>query len=235
MLNTELDVEKLGREFRANGCVRIGRILQFEAADQIYDCLHHEIPWTLAFREAAGARTLPDEEFSALNEPEKEKLMAEIHAIAETGFQFLYNSYMMVKAYKEGRNPELLLNRLLEYLNSPLWLDFVRDLTGMQNIRKTDAQATRYLPGHFLKFHNDKEEEPEEKRLAAYVLNLTRNWQADWGGLLHFMDDNGNVTGALLPRFNTLTVFSVPANHFVSEVAPYARTPRYAITGWLME
>ena len=110
MLNPELDVVELGKEFRANGRVRVGRVLQFEAADQIYNCLHREVPWTLAFREAAGARTLPDQDFAALSEPEKEKLFTEIHAIAKTSFQFVYNSYMMVEAYKEGRNPELLLN-----------------------------------------------------------------------------------------------------------------------------
>ncbi len=173
------------------------------------------------------------DDHAAMTDADKDALFAEIHAIAKDQFQFIYNSYMMVTAYKEGRNPDLLLHRLLEFLNSPPWLDFMRKLTGISGIKKADAQATRYLPGQFLKLHNDHE--PEEKRLAAYVLNLSRNWQADWGGLLHFMDEDGNVTDTLLPRFNTLSIFSVPANHFVSEVAPFARTPRYAITGWLKE
>ncbi len=233
MLNPELALAQLSNEFNTRGRVQVRRVLQFNAADQIYDCLHKEVPWTLAFRDSSGARTMAADDHAVMTDADKDALFAEIHAIAKDQFQFIYNSYMMVTAYKEGRNPDLLLHRLLEFLNSPLWLEFMRNLTGISGINKTDAQATRYLPGHFLKFHNDHE--PKEKRLAAYVLNLSRNWQADWGGLLHFMDEDGNIIDTLLPRFNTLNIFSVPANHFVSEVAPFARTPRYAITGWLKE
>jgi Rps23 Pro-64 3,4-dihydroxylase Tpa1-like proline 4-hydroxylase len=70
--------------------------------------------------------------------------------------------------------------------------------------------------------------------LFAYVINLSRDWQADWGGLLQFIDESGAVSETFMPRWNTLSLFRVPQGHAVSLVAPWARAPRLALTGWFM-
>ena len=46
------------------------------------------------------------------------------------------------------------------------------------------------------------------------------------------MDEDGSHREAMLPRFNSLSLFKVPAKHFVGVVAPWAQEPRLAITGW---
>jgi len=136
----------------------------------------------------------------------------------------------MLDAYKEGWSTVPILDRVLEFINMPEMLDFVRTLTGRDEIIKGDAQATRYGPGQFLKFHTDNI--TEEHRVAAFVLNFTRNWDPDWGGYLQFYDNNWDIEQAFQPRFNALNIFTVPQNHAVSYVANYATGQRYAITGW---
>jgi SM-20-related protein len=150
----------------------------------------------------------------------------------DDGFRFAYDSYMMVRAYQERRDPGLLLHRVLELFNSPDYLSFARHLTGDTRIRRINAQATRYRPGQFLRHHND--EELDEGRLYAYVLNLSRGWQADWGGLLQFIGSDGRVQDTFLPIWNTLSLFAVPAGHAVSLVAPWAGDDRLSITGWML-
>jgi len=118
----------------------------------------------------------------------------------------------------------------VEWINSPIFIQLLRSVTGVSNIMAADAQATRYLPGHFLKRHNDQV--ANQSREVAYVLNLTKDWRSDWGGLLHFMDDRDRVTETYMPAFNTLTLFRVPMWHHVSYVSPAATEARYAITGW---
>jgi len=150
----------------------------------------------------------------------------------EQAFRFAYDSYMMVAAYKQQRDPGLLLHRVLELFNSPEYLELARELTGDSRIRRVNAQATRYRRGHFLRQHTDIN--TREGRLYAYVLNLSRDWQADWGGLLQFVDVDGRVMDTFLPRWNSLSLFAVPANHVVSLVAPWARDDRLSITGWFL-
>ena len=126
----------------------------------------------------------------------------------------------------------LLLHRLLEFLNCPDYLAFARALTGDARVRRMNAQATRYRGGHFLKLHDDFN--AEEGRLYAYVINLTHEWKADWGGLLQFLDAEGRVIDTLMPRWNSLSIFRVPAPHVVSLVAPWAEGERLAVTGWML-
>jgi len=96
-------------------------------------------------------------------------------------------------------------------------------------IHRTDAQATLYRPGDFLTVHDDSI--GGHKRLAAYVLNLTPIWRADWGGVLQFLGTDGHVEEGYVPCFNALNVFRVPTQHLVSQVALYGSS-RYSITGW---
>jgi Rps23 Pro-64 3,4-dihydroxylase Tpa1-like proline 4-hydroxylase len=111
-----------------------------------------------------------------------------------------------------------MLNDVLESMNSQLSLDFLRDLTGDQEVRKVEFQATNYAPGNFLKLHNDNAESGSDRRYAC-VVGLTKDWESHWGGLLQFVED-GHVTRSLVPSFNTCVIFKVPRDHMVSYVAP---------------
>lgn len=232
MLNPELDLKSLAARFADRRRLQIADALQPDAAEAIEQCLAREVPWTLAYRSASGSTKIPSERLSNMADRDLVRLRHDAMQRARSEFSFIYDSYMMVTAYKEQRDPGLLLHRVLEFLNSAEYLERMRGITGVAAIRKSDAQATRYQPGHFLTSHDDSGE-GDERREVAYVLNLTRHWQPDWGGLLQFLDDAGNVVDTFVPRFNTLNLFRVPARHCVSMVVPWAGAPRLAITGWM--
>jgi len=120
--------------------------------------------------------------------------------------------------------------RVVEFLNSPAFISVMRRLTGMEAIAFADANATLYRPGDFLSAHNDLV--PGQNRLAAYVISMTPDWRADWGGVLQFLDAGMNVEEGYVPAFNALNLFRVPRAHQVSRVAPGGGS-RYSITGWL--
>ena len=235
MINDALDLPTWRSALQRDRRVQVADFLQPDAARRLRDCLQHEVPWTLALRDGEGARTVDHATYSAMDEAERTALFARTAASArgldgDAAYRFAYDSYMMVSAYQEGRDPGLLLHRVLELFNSPQYIAFARTLSGDERIRRVNAQATRYRPGQFLRYHTDIES--REGRLYAYVLNLTAHWEADWGGLLQFVDEAGRVVDTFLPRANSLSLFAVPAGHAVSLVAPYAGNDRLAITGW---
>jgi Rps23 Pro-64 3,4-dihydroxylase Tpa1-like proline 4-hydroxylase len=100
----------------------------------------------------------------------------------------------------------------------------------LQHAIYVDAQATRYMPGHFLSTHDDAIE--GKNRRAAYIFNFTPEWRPDWGGYLQLLDDAGHVRRGLVPSFSTLNILAVPQRHNVSVVAPFAGGMRFAISGW---
>ena len=233
MINDTLDIAAARARLQREARVQVADYLQPVAAERLRHCLAHEVPWTLALRDGDGPRTIPHGDYAAMPADAQVELLRRVAESARGGeYRFAYDSYMMVSAYKEGRDPDLLLHRVLEFFNTPEYIGFVRELTGDAGIHRVNAQATRYRPGHFLRYHTDVDS--SEGRRYAYVLNLSRDWQPDWGGLLQFVADDGGIVDTFLPRWNSLSLFRVPAGHVVSQVAPWADVDRLAITGWLL-
>jgi len=230
MINNDLDLDLYRRQFAQRTRVQIPNFLQVDAATRLRDCLQREVPWTLAERSAGKARTIPADQYSAMTPVERQSALEAAYAAARDGFQFAYDSYMLVQAARERRDPGLLVHVALEFFNSPEFLQFARWFSGEPRIHFVNGQCTRYRPGQFLNRHDD--EDVQEGRVCAYVVNLTPRWDADWGGLLQFPGPDGGVTDSFVPRWNSLSLLRVPQPHSVSLVAPWAGEDRIAITGW---
>lgn len=231
MLSNDIDFEPYRAALARDGVVQVPEVLQPEAAHALAACLQTQVPWTLAFREDGRSRTLDAATTAALPAASYEALLAGAHARGKTGFEFVYDSYMLVRARNEGLDPGLLLHVVLDFFNSSEFLAFAAWFGGDESIDAVNAQATRYRPGHFLTLHDD--EDRYEGRRYAYVLNLTAPaWPSAWGGLLRFPAWQGQPERILLPRWNSLSVFRLPRPHEVLPVAPVAASPRLAITGW---
>ena len=213
-----------------NKYLRISNFLSSEFADNIYQCLTNEVNWGLACQiNKEGKTFLNCSDLSELSPQDQDLIQSQL----KQPFQFIYNTYMIVTSYLEQRDPGHYLYKFLEWINSVETISYFRNLTNDDRLIKINAQATRYLPGHFLKQHND--ENLEEGRIYAYVLGFSKDWNPDWGGLLNILDEDGNIVNSVIPEYNSLSIFKVPQNHFVSYVSPFAGSERLAITGWLLE
>ena len=107
----------------------------------------------------------------------------------------------------------------------------IRSITNMDITTAHDIFISKYSYGNFLSVHSDK-----NNGRIAFILNLSKDWKPQYGGLLHILDDNRiDVIKTITPRFNTLTLFYIPENkgipHFVSHIN-IKHSNRYAITGW---
>lgn len=228
-----LDRAAIGARFRARGRVHIPGVLVPQAAERAWRCLAEELPWRLAIEDGQGARTLPVADSSQLPPAERERVETALLGQAAQGFAFVYDSFPVHECHRDGILADRYVMRVYEFLNSPEFIAFAREVTGLGSIDYADAQATLYRPGHFLTRHDDLSD--GQGRQVAYVLNLTPRWRAEWGGLLAFIGADGHVEEAWTPAMNALNLFRVPALHAVTEVASCAAAGRYAITGWLRQ
>ena len=228
MINNDLDLDRWRRHLAMHGRVQVPGFLQDAAAEALAKELEQQVPWQLAERVTGTSRTTPRGAYP--DDAAHAALLADAYAQAGERYQFAYDSYMLVKAAMEGWDPGLLVHRVLQFLNGEPFIAFARYLGADESITHVTAQCTRYRPGHFLMPHDDQD--VQEGRRFAFVMNLTREWRPDWGGQLQFLDEDGRITETLLPRWNTLSLFRVPQRHQVTLVAPWAAHPRHAITGW---
>ncbi len=230
MINNDLLLEPWRARLRAHGRVQIPGFLQEPSALRLHQCLREEVPWETAQRSDAvladGQDRSPPPGSAA-----DEAALAATCLRAREGFEFYFDRYRMIDARRDGTDPQLVLHAVVDFLNSPQFLDFARQLTGDPAIRMVSAIGVRYRAGHFLRAHNDLAN--DEDRAFAYVINLSRQWSPDWGGLLHFLDpEQRRVVDTFTPLWNSLSLFRVPQPHVVSLVAPWAGSARYSITGW---
>jgi len=226
-MNAALQSAALARDYAVKKRLQLPEFLEPASAHEVYESLHG-LPWGMAYNDGSTVHQLSPEQIAAMDDRKADEITAGIQERARTEFQFLYAFFPILQAYTLPTRYKIF--DFLEFLNSSAVLDFMRGLTGIDQIRWADAQATWYRPGHFLRAHSD--EDPGRGRLAAYVMNLSPVWDRDWGGLLQFFDASDNVEQAFKPSFNTLNIFTVPQLHSVSMVSTYVTTERLAVTGW---
>lgn len=236
-LNLELDRAALAAAFKRDGRVQIRDFLTEQTAQEIFGILAQQTPWGLAWQagEEGGPKAIEAPELSK-NPAEAQRAIAEAtyRSAAAGDYAFQFARYPMLDAYlgkwHEGGPQDL----LLEYINAPDFMDFVREVTGMADLIKADAQATLFAPGQFLGKHIDSH--VDEGWKVAYVMNFCiKDWNPNWGGYLNFYDDYGDIVAGYRPRFNALNLFAVPRAHAVSYVPPFAPVGRFAITGWFRD
>lgn len=179
---------------------------------------------------ASGHVDLPAAWLASLEPGQKQGLGGAVQAAATEGFQYLYDNHPIFDLVEAGAARPV-WSELVGFLNGGPFLQLMRDLTGEPRIAMADAQLTRFRRGHFLTAHDDAAE--GKNRYYAYVLGLTPRWRIDWGGLLAFHGEDGNVAEAFTPRFNTLNLLKVPSPHSVTQVALSAGADRISVTGWL--
>lgn len=225
------DCELIRKLFGSTGRVHIPNFFAAETAARIYKALSEETPWQLSLNSGDRHVDLHGDQLQLLPAAQQVLLVDAINEGARQGFQYVFNNFPIHDLKQAGQHGDHFLMRVLDYLNSDEFLEFAREATGLPAIAYTDAQATLYRPGHFLTVHNDLV--AGKNRLAAYVLNFTPHWRADWGGILQFIDDDGHVAEGYTPTFNALNLLRVPQRHCVSYVTPAGSAGRYSITGWL--
>jgi SM-20-related protein len=221
----------LADTFSRNNRLQIPGILDGLSANAIYDSLTNFQHWNLVFNKSGTHVDSNASDVAAWRQTDRDKLEDIIHSQASNDFQYYYETVPIYDAYHKALLPGHFINRIFEFLNSKEFLALMRTVTGDDSIAFADAQATCYKKGHFLTRHDD--DVSEKSRRAAYVLSLSRDWNPDWGGALQFFDAKGNIECGYVPTFNALNLFRIPASHSVGLVAPFAKTGRYSITGWL--
>ena len=228
MISNTLEIAPYRNRLLSHGRVQIPGFLQEPSAARLRECLSNEVPWQTALR---SDRPVAGSDNAAHSEVAHQALLHTLYQRARDAFEFVFDRYRMIDARRDGLDPELVLHAVVDFLNTPPFLDFARHLTGDPAIRMVSAIAVRYRHGHFLRAHNDHA--GNEDRAYAYVINLSRDWLPDWGGLLQFLDPaERRVVDTFVPLWNSLSLFRVPQPHVVSLVAPWAGSPRYSITGW---
>jgi SM-20-related protein len=224
-LNPQLDWESLSKEFGLTGRLHIDNVLTEAAARRLHYALVRETPWRLFFNE--GERW---KEYHRVSADQHQEMAIAAWERAHSQFQYFYHQYQLLRNGKIYPESGHYLCKFVSFVSSTQFLSLMQTVTGVKAIDSLSSAATLYKPLDFLTAHNDH---GEDRRLVAYVLNMTPEWRPDWGGALQFYNESRDqIVQGFLPTFNALNLFRVPMWHSVTQVAAFGGM-RYAISGWL--
>ena len=235
MINPNLNVEELLKEFKLNKVVRINNFLTEEASNNIYKFLSEEMPrdwWYLStFPKRPGIKIETDN-IRLDNNYKTTSEIAYKKALADGDFQNGHFSYSFKRTIgNHVSNCTCQECKLKSYLKSEEAINFINKITDY-NVKATkELFSSLYEEGDFLSIHHDG---PNGK--IGFVYNLCPGWKADWGGLLHTLTtDKTQITKTYIPGFNTLTMFDSSIEtgypHYVSHVVNKS-AKRFSFTGW---
>ena len=227
--NPELDLDTLARRFQETGRVRIPAFLSPGSAE-MREYLADTDEWIQVINKPGGVLEMELSEWQVLGSRRKSSIQRDMYARGARGFQYSYAAVRIPTA-DEVDDDDSPLADFSRFMMSAGLRRTVEAIIGTENLHFTDGQATTYGVGDFLTGHDD--DVPGRNRVAAFVLGMTPLWRLEWGGLLIFHPTPDADALALVPAFNTLDLFAVPALHSVSQVMPCAEGPRRALTGWL--
>lgn len=230
-LNPALDIAVLQARFARAGRLRIENFLAEDGARKLAEALVADTRWLYVVNGAQTVFEIPRANYDALGAAERAQIEKAVFDAATRGFQFRYETIRVPDGRAARRRSATLLDGFAQFMSAPETLSFLAAVTGATDLAFSDAQATRYARGDFLTRHDDNV--ADKHRRLAYVLSLTPEWRAEWGGLLLFNDAEGEVVETIVPRFNALSLFTVPQSHSVSYVSPNAAHPRISVTGWV--
>lgn len=233
-IGASLDLEKLNGAFRGTGRVRIQNFLKPESAEGLYHHLAMKVPWRSLL--VANERLMATDVGAAVSPEDEREVLDCAHEGARDGFACLYDVDQLFPedepeaAVSSSRSGPL--EDFARLMRSRSFLEIVRGITGIAEVACAEIQAMRLRTGHFVAFHAaTRTADKSGKRVASFVLNLTPEWKAEWGGLLEFRGHGGRTVEGYPPWFNSLDLFRFPQGHWISAVAPFAGGPQFSISG----
>ena len=236
---SEEDLKSLQTKFTLTGSVTITNFLDEQVADNLATFFTSDMPedwWS-----AASYPTETGDISYINNYPQNSEAIQNAKNYADSFFyddtqasgtsgRLAYHFYRTLGNHVEGC--WCAECKFREWLLSSELLGFISKISGETYTSFNTTFASRYSEGSFLSPHTDYSNGD-----IGFVYQLTKDWKPQWGGVLHFMDDEGKtITGSQVPQFNSLTLFHLPEKqgkwHYVSHVNPGVKSHRVAYTGW---
>ena len=229
MISQDLDFSDSRRAYADVGRCRLDHFLVPDIAERLYGVLFDETEFDVAYACSPSPKLVSASSWRQMDAPGRRSIEGQLMSQAAEGRGFLYCTYMeRNKIGASTQSPEF-LDEVFSFWAGPEMRRLVAEVTGLE-VDGAECQFTRFTTGQYLTRHRDTL--LGNRRRLAFVLSLSQAWHPDWGGLLHFYEEAGDVSEVWIPRFNTLQLFDIRQIHGVSAVAPCAPRGRFSLTGW---
>lgn len=224
-LNENIPVEEIAKAYVETKIITIPNFLTPESAEELYQHVNTRDEWHISIHPYQhGIYTFnqtPD------NEEFIQRGIMSANQARERG-EF---SYVFYRSDLHNDSCTCTLCNAIRFIQSKTVIDKINEITGENVTSAISIFASCYKKNFFLNAHTDN-----GRGKIAFVLNLTKDWDPNWGGSLNFYEwDFRTVKKTINPAFNSLSIFNVEGNgvpHAVTHIPSHVEGRRLALAGW---
>lgn len=158
---------------------------------------------------------------------------AEWKKAAEKDRFFRLRKFVRLSPEKQLTDNLAMYLHFLSAFNDPRFRRFFEAVTGLKfSFEEATYHLFTYKKGDFLGVHTDR----TKNYLLAFILYLSPDWEARFGGDLHVIQPDGEDVLKIAPNYNSIVLFNVEAQraHYVSPIKDCAaERGRSTFSGWL--
>lgn len=230
-LNAFIDVVKARRDYRDFQWARIDDFVDKVFAERIIQNMVRNVAFKNVFAISGEKISMTDPQLNELEQGKRQILFkqihAEVHNVESPAFLFAEHNI----SDRKSQNEIGAINDIAEVLADQTSLEMFQDITGKRNLSELTCKVTRFSQGQFATkttlsdFHICKRPE------LGFILDLTPEWETDWGGLLHLHSDDDLPTQTFTPKFNNFIIFDAKFPLSISYLAPFIKYYKYALMG----
>ena len=219
MINTDnIDILKCKDQFEKHNRVIINDFLLTDYAESLHEFYNEKMPSDWWFASSYPSFTKGEShEFIQVNEENYHTIQINIY------------SYFFYRTLPHVDGCSCLHCSIHKNLCTEKTLNILNEITNLNLQKSTTIFANKYTSDCFLATHTD-----DGNGRLAFVLHLTKNWNACWGGMYMDHTDPNNIK-TVIPSFNKMVMFRVGNNqtpHSVSCVTNNLTRKRISVTGW---
>lgn len=231
-INSKLKTENLKKDFQAKGRIQVADFLDTKDADTLHDLVAGCKLYKFKYNEGEKETWVDPGEIKNMPETKLQDMGNKIYNAAMNR-DFQYNHYSVPLTNEKLSAKEALapFKDVMAFLNGKDMKAFIKGLAG-EAYKDAIAEAIWHKTDSFQTTGDGSHK--GENRVLGFSLDLSRDWDVDWGGNRLFRGKKGDVEDLYPSLFNSLTLFKVPQKQSLSLITGYSKGLRLSISGWLL-
>lgn len=231
-INSKLKTETLKKDFQAKGRIQIADFLDSKNADSLHDMVAGCQLYKFKYNDGDEEIWIDPVKLKNFPEPKLQEMGNTIFTNAmNRDFQYNYYACPLTEEKLSSKEALAPFKEVMAFLNSADMKAFIKALSG-DSFKDASAEAIWHKTDSFQTTGEGTRK--GEKRLFGFALDLSRDWDVDWGGNRFFREENGEIADLFPSLFNSLTLFRVPQKQSLSMITGYSKGLRLSISGWLL-
>lgn len=215
------DIDSYKVIYKNDNCICINDILDVKLANNVYKLISNKIfnkLWYLTINNGDTTYILPYMHRKNINH-----ILDKLKINKKKGI-FTYYKY---RTFNIPQN--MYIKQVYDKIISAKFINEIKEITGENITTLKEIFISKYEKNCYLDIHDG-----ENKGKIAFIINVTKNWKIDDGGILYFLNEGNNIKKSFVPIFNSILIFkaSDKLKQFVSSVNSFTKDKIYFITGW---